>query len=444
MNDHLIHSKTIKEWQSDFPIIKELRARKEVFWINPKKQTDSQDSDGFNVTKAEILEASERLDRFAPFLMKVFPETISNAGKIESPLIKVPGMKTLLEARYQQPIQGNLLLKCDNLLPISGSIKARGGIYEVLKHAEDLAIEHKLLKMDGNYSILALENFKKFFSKYSISVGSTGNLGLSIGIIGAKLGFRVTVHMSADAKQWKKNLLRELGVTVVEYQSDYSIAVEEGRKQAANDPYCYFVDDENSKHLFLGYAVAALRLEKQLMDLGIVVDDNHPLFVYLPCGVGGGPGGITFGLNSVFSKNVHCFFAEPTESPCMLLGLTTGLFDDVSVQDFGLSNQTVADGLAVGKASGFVIKNMENILSGIYTMEDEVLITLLKDFWKAENIFLEPSAVAGALGPIKIANEEKLYVEKAGINDKMQGATHIIWATGGNMVPPLEREKYLR
>ncbi len=60
------------------------------------------------------------------------------------------------------------------------------------------------------------------------------------------------------------------------------------REASADDPRAHFIDDENSPDLFLGYAAAALRLRDQLADAGLSVGPDSPLFLYLPCGVGGG------------------------------------------------------------------------------------------------------------------------------------------------------------
>ncbi|MDA1526006.1 D-serine ammonia-lyase [Bacillus cereus group sp. BfR-BA-01358] len=426
--------KEIEKLKEEYPLLNKLIATEEVFWVNPnmeKYETAIKDSP---LSEENVKDAEERLKRFASYIAKVFPETKETKGIIESPLLKISSMKQALEKNYEQPILGELLLKCDSHLPISGSIKARGGIYEVLKHAEQLALQHGMLTEEDDYSILDSDTCREFFAKYSIAVGSTGNLGLSIGIMSAKLGFNVTVHMSADAKQWKKDLLRSKGVNVIEYEADYSKAVEEGRQQADTDPSCYFVDDENSHDLFLGYAVAASRLQKQLEELEIVVDEEHPLFVYLPCGVGGGPGGVAFGLKLLYKDNVHCFFAEPTHSPCMLIGLMTGLHDKIAVQDIGIDNVTDADGLAVGRPSGFVGKTMEPFLSGNYTVSDEELYRLLKELADTENIYLEPSALAGMIGPVKVCKEDA-YLQEQQLMEKMKKGTHIVWGTGGSMVP---------
>ncbi len=428
----LIKSKD--ELIKEFPIVKELSELKETVWIN--------DGDGKSqfegISMEDILDASKRLERFAPFIMSAFPETMPSNGIIESEIANIEKMKSVLLDETKAKIEGKLLMKLDSHLPISGSIKARGGIYEVLTLAEKLALEAGKISLEDDYSKFDTDEMRAFLSNYSIAVGSTGNLGLSIGIMGAKLGFKTTVHMSADAREWKKSMLRSKGVTVIEYQDDYSKAVEEGRHQASLDDKCHFVDDENSKTLFMGYAVAALRLKDQLCDMGILVDAEHPLFVYLPCGVGGGPGGIAFGLENVYGKNAYSLFAEPTHSPCMLLGMATGYHDKIAVSDIGVDNITAADGLAVGRASGFVGKVMEGIIRGVFTVSDERMYRLLSKLDDIENIKLEPSALAGMIG----ASITETNLAFKNINFK--NATHLIWATGGSMVPKDVYEEYYK
>ncbi len=434
----------IEQLTEQYPLVKELIELKEVSWFNPSITRLEEGLSYVGLGSEDIQDASQRLKRFAPYLAKAFPETAKTNGIIESEVVPISEMQSVLEREYDTPIQGRLLLKKDSHLPISGSIKARGGIYEVLTHAEKLAIEAGLLTESDDYSKLLNEEFRDFFKRFSIAVGSTGNLGMSIGIMSAKLGFSVSVHMSADARAWKKNRLRALGVNVIEYAQDYGVAVAQGRKEAENDPTCFFIDDENSQTLFLGYSVAGERLKKQFDEKGIVVDAQHPLFVYLPCGVGGGPGGVAFGLKMAFGDNVHCIFAEPTHSPCMMLGVHTGLHDAISVQDIGIDNITAADGLAVGRASGFVGRAMERLLDGYLTISDERMYRLLGQLNEAENIQLEPSALAGMIGPIVVTKSVE-YRARMQFDDTVMGnATHLVWATGGGMAPAEEMDSYLK
>ncbi len=173
------------------------------------------------------------------------------------------------------------------------------------------------------------------------------------------------------------------------------------------------------------------------------VNEDHPLFVYLPCGVGGGPGGVAFGLKLAFGDAVHCVFAEPTHSPCMLLGVHTGLHDAVSVQEFGIDNVTAADGLAVGRPSGFVGRAMQRLIDGYYTVADEQLFRLLALLHREEGVKLEPSALAGMPGMVRVLHDSD-YLERIGMTpERLANATHLAWGTGGSMVPEGEFAGYV-
>ena len=442
----------VKEYAKEFiargGVFKDIADQKETLWINDKYLPfDMVDAVcQLVVTDEDIADAAKRLDRFAPYIRKCFPETEEDKGLIESPLAEIGAMQKAIEKEYGCEIPGRLFLKMDSHLPIAGSVKARGGIYEVLKHAEDLALEAGMITEDDNYERFADDDFKKFFGQYTVQVGSTGNLGLSIGIMSAFLGFKVKVHMSADARQWKKDLLRSKGVEVIEYEDDYSKAVLEGRRDSDRDPSSYFVDDEYSVPLFLGYAVAAARTKAQLEEKGVTIDADHPLILYVPCGVGGAPGGICYGFKRLFKDSVHVFFCEPTLFPSVLLGMATDMHNAVNVNDFGLCEMSEADGLACASPSGFVTRIDRNLLSGDFTIVDGRLYDFMRMLKETEDILIEPSSCAAFIGPARIMEYDagKAYLHLHDLTkEKLENSIQVCWATGGRLVPEEIWEKYM-
>src|SRR5450830_346299 len=181
----MLPTPAIAALREKFPLINELMALQPLSWFNPRIAPAAEALNDVGLTAADVADASARLARFAPYLATVFPEVEQAGGIIESELIRVERFARQVEQRYavQQPV--SLLLKKDSHLPIAGSVKARGGIYEVLYHAEQLALRHGLLNLTDDYRILAQPAARDLFRRHKIAVGSTGNLGMSIGISAA-------------------------------------------------------------------------------------------------------------------------------------------------------------------------------------------------------------------------------------------------------------------
>jgi D-serine dehydratase len=406
-----------------------------VFWPNPLRGSVPRHSlpdkfDGKPIGLQVVQEARARFQRFAPLLAQLFPELEHTNGQIESDLLPIASMQEAIGLPLEK---GKLWLKADHNLAVAGSVKARGGFHEVLEVAEKIALEHKLITLEGNYLSLSQPHARRVFASYQIAVGSTGNLGMSIGVMATALGFRSVVHMSGEAKDWKKERLRGKGVEVVEHPGDYEEAVSHGRQLARNDPLRHFVDDERSTSLFVGYSTCAFHLQSQLTAQGVAVDESHPLLVYIPCGVGGAPSGIAWGLHLVFGENVRCYFAEPVQSPCFLIQMLATDGSHPSVYDYRLSNLTEADGLAVPRASELATEAMRTIVAGAFTVEDSTLFEHLGLLGKTQGLQIEPSAAAGFSGPQWLKDDVLTN----------PSATHIVWTTGGSLVPVAQYQKFL-
>ncbi|WP_260955736.1 D-serine ammonia-lyase [Pseudomonas citri] len=427
----------------DDPARDDVLAGRPALWLNPGLTANGAHVADLPVKPVQVGEAEENWLALAPLLKTCFPELVASKGRIESELIEANNLRKALG--YEGAEFGRLFVKADNNLPVAGSIKARGGVYEVFMHARKMAEEHGIFSAGDDVNLLTGKAARALFCQHTIAVGSTGNLGLSVGIAARALGFRAVVHMSSDAKQWKVDRLTRLGVEVVRHQADYTTAVEHARIDAEADPSIYFVDDERSQMLFFGYSAAATELARQLADAGVTVDKDHPLFVYLPCGIGGAPGGVAYGLKAIFGDAAHAFFVEPVQSPCALVHMMSGSSELVSVYDVGLTNRTEADGMAVARMSAFVADVMKPLLSGIFTVADDDLFRWLWLAQVSQSIRLEPSATAGFAGPQFLVNsaQGQAYADRNGLSDKLTGATHVVWTTGGAFVPEEQFKQFM-
>ena len=133
----------------------------------------------------------------------------------------------------------------------------------------------------------------------------------------------------------------------------------------------------------------------------------------------------------LFGQAVHCFFAEPVQSPCMTLGLVTGKHDGISVYDIGLANRTLADGLAVGRPSAFVGRIVRNLVGGCFTVRDETLTEYQRLARSTEGLKIEPSAAAGFAGPATVLTSD--YCRSRGVDSDR--ILHLLWTTGGRYLP---------
>jgi cysteine synthase A len=130
-----------------------------------------------------------------------------------APVLDLIG-NTPLIALDLRPEGVRVLVKCE-FLNASGSIKDR-----LAKTVLVDAHERGLLRPDS----IILEC-------------SSGNTGIALSMVGAAMGYRVTILMSSGASEERRHLIRQLGAELVLFESEgrYQTGIELSRQMAAED-----------------------------------------------------------------------------------------------------------------------------------------------------------------------------------------------------------------
>jgi D-serine dehydratase len=116
----------------------------------------------------------------------------------------------------------------------------------------------------------------------------------------------------------------------------------------------------------------------------------------------------------------------------------------ISVEELALGDHSEADGLAVAQASEFAAPRIRPLVSGIFTVPDELLFEDLYVLDLTEGIHIEPSAAAGFRGPQWLLDSPngQAYLAHHDLRPLMDHSTHILWTTGGAFVPESEYRQF--
>ena len=204
----------LKMLEEKTPILKEICSEKEVFWKNPDKTACGEAMEQIELGMEDVEDAERRLERFAPFIMKCFPETKEKNGIIESVLTPVPKMKDLLNEKYDSNLEGNLLLKQDSHLAIAGSIKARGGIYEI---PDDVSFDAASLGEPLTSVFACLENVKVGYPDTLVIIGA-GPIGCFMAQLAKIRGAQKVIMI--DINGTRLEMAKDFGVDITVNSSE--------------------------------------------------------------------------------------------------------------------------------------------------------------------------------------------------------------------------------
>ncbi len=403
--------------------LRDLLEQREIFWVNP----DIEDRMEPLIDQWAVDQAVERIRKAIPYMEAIFSDGDAKAEDVESPLVESHMIPEKLARRLGYGMEGKIYLKCDNLLPVTGSSLDRVWLFEILRFAEDVA-EDSGMYVGEDYRVFEEKRYTDLFSQYSVVIGSDDRLGRAAATFAERLGFKVTLLVEDEAYE-EAVRTESRNLRVKKWGTDHGRTKEKILKEKDSDPFVLYLWESDPKAISLVIIANMRMIVDQMKEEDITVDGRHPLFLILPRGGSIDPGPLAYYVREVFGKNVHCFVGECTEKPDMAYGLISGLSQEQDLRHFSeAAGQDFPDAGLI-KSTEDVKQMSKSSLDGVFTVSPES-----RRVW-TDIMTRETGRKAGeadGVCPEGVLRIQKAYayLMKNELNGKMENATFILWLAG--------------
>ncbi len=278
----------------------------------------------------------------------------------------------------------DVYLKLENTLP-TRSFKVRGGVY-LMDVRKDEAIAKGVI------------------------TASTGNHAQSIAYASNLIGAEATIVMPHGISDVKVNALKELGAKIVFYGGIYDDACEYAERLAIENDMLY-IHGVNEPLLYAGVATMHLENIEDLPDVDVVIN---------PIGGGSGASGAVI-VMKMADPRIIVIGVQAEGAKSFYLSWKNKLLTSTGIAD------TIAEGLATGKAYELPFLILRDRIDDIVLVSDEELKKAIKLLLETEGVVAEPAGAAAMAAACKI--RDRLYNKKT-----------VIMVTGGNIDTELLKE----
>lgn len=226
-----------------------------------------------------------------------------------------------------------------------------------------------------------------------VITASSGNHGLAVAYVSAKLGIKATIVLPENVIPAKLNMIRSLGARTVL----------QGRQQDERQMKALEIQEKEGQTFIQPFNDLDIIAGQGTCGIEIIEDVPEVENLFVPIGGGGLISGVASAVKlNGRSRHVRVIGVQPEGSPSMRQSWISGELESIE------QSKTIADGLSVRKPGSITFAHVKKFVDDIILVSDEEILKATERLIKEEHVLAEPSGAASFAGLEKFRSEKEI------------------------------------